>query len=579
MFDPTTLNQGPSSLTASNPASSSVSVHSIDLARNDLSSISPRQETILHPDSLTSDLSSTALESVFSEHNDLDEKTPKLIKQAKALAYFDTNTSEIIPAKHENSIKDPLTGLPTTDSIANSQDSGKITSAYQYNSTYGHGLVNASTAVAWAHPWYPYRRFNEVRNLGGVNIGNDIVKAPEVWAQSITGRGVTIAVIDSGVDIFHPNLSSNAWRNAYEIAGDGVDNDRNGYIDDIYGWNFGAQNNNILDTNGHGTHVAGTIAANGLHTTGVAPHAKIMALKLGDADSQGRFINAGNLAEAIRYAVDNGAQVINMSLGWSDSNELASALAYAASHNVITVSAAGNQGEASPGTPAYYSTHYGLSVGAIDYSGRIANFSNRAGSDWRMQHLVAPGVDIYSTLPGDRYGLKNGTSMAAPHVSGVVALMLSANLYLTHAQVRSILTNSATYLGGYNQQFATSDRSVGNMALDIGDIFKSNTRALDETNIELASKALSNCQGYKLVSSMIVQTTEVDENTVEPDDKQGDLMILHDAFDNQSDPVAIKGLASVSSSVNLQHNIYDEITFNGVLDSPLVQDLYLEAIA
>ncbi|NJL09365.1 MAG: S8 family serine peptidase [Calothrix sp. SM1_7_51] len=226
-------------------------------------------------------------------------------------------------------------------------------------------------------------------------------------------------------------------------------------MDDIFGWNFGTgqNNNNVLpgtntSSQGHGTHVAGSIAArnNGIGITGVAYNSQIMSIRLGDVNNQGSFTNGGNLAQGIRYAVDNGARVINMSLGWSDSTELRDALAYAASRNVVTVSAAGNSTLTSPGNPAKYATDFGLSVGAVDRDQMIADFSNRAGSDSRMQHVMGPGVNILSTTPGNTYGSKNGTSMAAPHVAGVVALMLSANPNLTPSQVRQILTETATRL-------------------------------------------------------------------------------------------------------------------------------------
>jgi subtilisin family serine protease len=297
--------------------------------------------------------------------------------------------------------------------------------------------------------------FADVPNLGGNNWGNDLVNAPEAWARGYTGQGITVAVIDSGVDINHPDLLGRIWRNTGEIAGNGIDDDGNGYVDDVNGWNFGLNqnNNNILPGTtslgqGHGTHVAGTIVGrnNGVGITGVAYGASVMPIRLGNVNDRGSFTNPGNLASAIRYAVNNGARVINMSIGRSDSSELRDAMAYAASRNVITVSSAGNSSSLSPGTPAHYATQYGLSVGAIDINRNIASFSNRAGSNNAMQHVVAPGVNIYSTTPGNTYGFQNGTSMAAPHVAGVVALMLSANRALTHAQVRSIVTSSASRL-------------------------------------------------------------------------------------------------------------------------------------
>lgn len=319
-----------------------------------------------------------------------------------------------------------------------------------YNSTYGYGVVNAAAAVAQAIGSLP---FGDVVDLGGIDRSKDQVNAPEAWAQGFRGAAITVAVIDSGVDTDHPDLAANIWYNSDEVFGDGIDNDANGYVDDITGWNFGANSSNVLDSNGHGTHVAGIIAAddNGFGVTGIAPDALIMPIKIGDVDPiTNAYINPGNLGTAIRYAVDNGAKVINLSLSWTPSADVVQALAYAARQGVVTVSAAGNSSGSLPSFPAQYATDYGLSVGAIDSSNRLANFSNRAGSNPRLQHVVAPGVEVNSTLPPELYGVgyggKQGTSMAAPHVAGVVALMLSANPLLTSNQVRSILTDSATSL-------------------------------------------------------------------------------------------------------------------------------------
>lgn len=280
--------------------------------------------------------------------------------------------------------------------------------------------------------------------------GNDLVNAPEVWARGYTGEGVTVAVIDSGIDIGHEDLEDNIWTNLDEIAGNGIDDDGNGFVDDTYGWNFGEGNDDVMPSTtdpsqAHGTHVVGTIAAmdNDLGLTGVAYDAQIIALRMGDTVGS-RFMNAGELAEAIRYAVDNGADVINMSLTWPDSVALSDALAYAAANNVITVMAAGNSGSSSPAyAPASYVTQFGIAVGAVDSNRNMAYFSNRAGFDSAMQYVVAPGVSILSTEPDDTYGFSDGTSMAAPYVAGVIALMLDANPNSTHDQVRQIITGSA----------------------------------------------------------------------------------------------------------------------------------------
>ncbi|GCL46305.1 S8 family serine peptidase [Microcystis aeruginosa] len=310
-----------------------------------------------------------------------------------------------------------------------------------YSAISGYGLVNAAAAVAGALNESP---FADVPTFGGANDwGVNLVNAPEAWARGYTGQGVVVAVLDTGVDRNHADLAGNIWTNAGEIANDGLDNDGNGYVDDVYGWNFANGNNNTLDGNSHGTHVAGTIAAgnNGFGATGVAYNSRIMPVKVLDDSGSGSY---SGVAQGIRYAVDNGADVINMSLGGgSTDSAVQSALQYASSSGVIVVMAAGNEGAAQPGYPASSATSWGLAVGAVDSSNQMASFSNRAGSNSSMRYVTAPGVQVYSTLPNGGYGFLSGTSMAAPHVAGVVALMLSANPNLTDAQVRQIITDTA----------------------------------------------------------------------------------------------------------------------------------------
>jgi hypothetical protein len=310
-----------------------------------------------------------------------------------------------------------------------------------YSAISGYGLVNAAGAVAGALNQSP---FADVPTFGGANDwGVNLVNAPEAWARGYTGQGVIVAVLDTGVDRNHADLAANIWTNAGEIANDGLDNDGNGYVDDVYGWNFANGNNNTLDVNGHGSHVAGTIAAgnNGFGATGVAYNARIMPVKVLSDSGSGSY---SGVAQGIRYAVDNGADVINMSLGGGSTNsEVQAALQYASSRSVIVVMAAGNGGAAQPGYPAVNATSWGLAVGAVNSSNQMASFSNRAGSNSSMRYVTAPGVQVYSTLPNGGYGFLSGTSMAAPHVAGVVALMLNANPNLTDAQVRQIITATA----------------------------------------------------------------------------------------------------------------------------------------
>ncbi|TAE61319.1 MAG: peptidase S8 [Nostocales cyanobacterium] len=308
-----------------------------------------------------------------------------------------------------------------------------------YNSNNGYGLVDASKAVSKAAGENPYI---DAAPLGGNNWGADMVKAPAAWQNGHTGQGIIVAVLDTGVDYNHNDLNSNIWVNTKEIAGNGIDDDGNGFIDDVRGWNFDSNNNNVLDDNGHGTHVSGTIAAknDGNGVTGIAYNSQIMAVKVLDESGSGSYLS---IANGIRYAVDNGANVINLSLGGNNGNNtLKSAIEYANSKNVIVVMAAGNEGASQPSYPARYADNFGLAVGAVNQNNQMSDFSNRAGSQ-EIKYVTAPGESIYSTVPNNQYATYSGTSMAAPHVAGVVALMLSANPNLTATQVRDILINTA----------------------------------------------------------------------------------------------------------------------------------------
>ncbi|MDJ0531928.1 MAG: S8 family serine peptidase [Xenococcaceae cyanobacterium MO_207.B15] len=313
-----------------------------------------------------------------------------------------------------------------------------------FDSQRGYGFLDASVAVAnvLGQAPFPQVDFSGEDSEWAVNM----VNAPAVWAQGYTGRGIVVAVLDTGVDRNHPDLSSNIWRNEDEIPGNGLDDDGNGFDDDVWGWNFTRDNNNTLDIDGHGTHVAGTIAGldNNEGVTGVAYNAQIMPVKvLGD---DGRGTTYEGIANGIYYAVDNGANVINMSLsGTNSSQDVQDAIAYAASQGVIVVSAAGNDEESEPAAaPASYALDYGVTVGAVGRSNNFANFSNQAGNDSSMLYVTAPGEDIYSSIPNRRYDSLNGTSMAAPHVAGIAALMLEANPNLSDRRARRIISASTT---------------------------------------------------------------------------------------------------------------------------------------
>ncbi len=316
-----------------------------------------------------------------------------------------------------------------------------------YNTNYGYGLVNANAAVS--RTLNRSNLFPTLPDFGGTNWALDVINAPEVWNQNITGNGIVVAVVDTGVDYNHPDLDGNIWRNPGEIAGNGIDDDRNGFIDDIRGWDFVSSDNNPmdLDFNGHGTHIAGSIAAerNNFGITGIAYNAHIMPVRVLPAFGTS---NPNNVAAGIRYAADNGANVINLSLKKDDDtfNQLTNAIQYANNKGSVVVMAAGNSGGIQPEYPAINADRWGIAVGSIDVRGRMDDSSNRSGFT-PLDYLVAPGVDIFSTTPGNDYELESGTSFAAPQVAGVAALVLSANPTLTPAQVEYILTTTANRNG------------------------------------------------------------------------------------------------------------------------------------
>lgn len=342
-----------------------------------------------------------------------------------------------------------------------------------FNSTNGYGEASAERAIE--------RLLNvsiaDVANQFGAGLyGLDRIGAPEVWNYGYTGRGLVVAVLDTGVDRNHQDLDANTWVNTREIAGNGIDDDGNGYADDLYGWNFSGNNNNTLDVNGHGTHVAGTIAAerNGFGVTGVAYEAKIMAVKvLSDAGS-GSY---QSIANGVRYAVDNGANVINLSLGGGSGDAgLRSAIEYAWNRGVSVVMAAGNSGASSPGYPAAYATNWGIAVGAVNNTGALASFSNRAGSTV-MDYVTAAGVAVTSTTPNNSYATYSGTSMATPHVAGAMALLMQANRAsgrnLSVGQLEQLFTSTATNAlsssaaqAGTASTGTTGGSSVGRLALE-----------------------------------------------------------------------------------------------------------------
>lgn len=307
------------------------------------------------------------------------------------------------------------------------------------------------------------------------------IDAPEAWAQS-RGSGVVVAVLDTGVDYTHADLAANMWVNPGEIAGNGIDDDGNGYVDDVHGYDFAYNDADPMDRNGHGTHVAGTIAAvadNGTGVAGVAPEAQIMALKFLDDNGNGSLFDA---IQALDYAVMMGAQVSNNSWGsGSYSSALAGAITLAGAAGHTVVAAAGNDStntDLSGHYPASYDAANLIAVAATDDADRLAYFSNYGIT---TVDVAAPGQSIYSTLPGDSYGTNSGTSMATPHVTGIVALLLAQNPTLSPEAIRDLLIDTSDPMAALASRSVSGGRVNAAAALDAAQTVDIAGRVIEDT--------------------------------------------------------------------------------------------------
>lgn len=315
--------------------------------------------------------------------------------------------------------------------------------------------VNTTTSAAPPLPNDPLFSYlwglNNINQFSGSSSAADI-DAPEAWKIYKPTGTVVVAVIDTGIDYNHPDLASNVWVNSLEDINhdgkltkadlNGKDDDKNGLVDDVLGWNFNKGNNDPMDDNGHGTHVSGTIAAgvnNKIGVAGVAGqgYVKVMPLKFLDATGSGYVSDAVN---ALAYATMKHAQIANNSWGGTGySQAMMTAMQQYQASGGLFVAAAGNNAsnnDSAPFYPASYNLANEIAVAAISYNNMLASFSNYGAS---TVGLAAPGYYVASTWPNNQYALLSGTSMAAPHVSGVAALLLSQKASLTGVQLKAKL--------------------------------------------------------------------------------------------------------------------------------------------
>jgi|tagenome__1003787_1003787.scaffolds.fasta_scaffold20929799_2 thermitase len=291
------------------------------------------------------------------------------------------------------------------------------------------------------------------------------VAAPLAWDRSTACS--KIAVLDSGVDKDHPDLRPNLWKNSNEKSGNGKDDDKNGYVDDVYGADILDGKGSGLDANGHGTHVAGIVAATGNNADGVSGicwKASVMSVRFLDAKGRGGTADA---VDAIDYAVHEGAKILNCSFGTSSkSSALEDAVEHAKSHGALLVVAAGNDGESiesHPSYPASFTQGNILTVAASTNRDTLASFSNYGS---KSVDVAAPGDDILSTIEGGGFGVKSGTSMAAPLVAGAAAMLRQVDSKATYSELRTALRQSVDKPPALNGKVLYGGRLNVRLALD-----------------------------------------------------------------------------------------------------------------
>jgi subtilisin family serine protease/subtilisin-like proprotein convertase family protein len=382
---------------------------------------------------------------------------------------------ELLEGKHEFTL---LRGLGRVGQVLISTPSVDHNAVSKWLSEHPHVAYFEPNLSVWSIDAVPNDgRLSDLWGLNNTGQSSGTVDADidatEAWDVITGSANVVVGVIDTGVDYNHPDLAANIWRNPGEVAGNGVDDDRNGFVDDVHGYDFVNNDGDPMDDEGHGTHVSGTIAAvgdNGIGITGVNWSSSIMGLKFLDAGGSGSTANAlraVNYAMLMRQQYGVNVRVTNNSWGGGGFNQsLREAIAASGNAGILFVAAAGNNGEDTDTTPHYpsnYDVATIISVAATDRQDALARFSNFGGD---TVDIAAPGVSIVSTFPSNSYREFSGTSMATPHVAGVAALAWALSPSSTVSQIRDAIVGSVDRLAALDGRMTSAGRLNARATLD-----------------------------------------------------------------------------------------------------------------
>lgn len=350
--------------------------------------------------------------------------------------------------------------------------------------------------------------------------GLKLTDSSSAWKITQGSKKIIVAVIDTGIDIKHEDLTSNLWKhpgetgkdkNGKDKATNGIDDDGNGYVDDVYGWNFVANNNSLTDNHGHGTHISGILGAvggNNKGISGVSPKVSIMSLKYFDPKEIGTN-NLENTVKAIHYAIENGAKIINYSGGGTEfSKKEKEAIKRAQRKGILFVAAAGNE-KSNSDEKKYYPADYDLdniiSVTAIDPNQNILPSSNYGKV---TVDIAAPGKNIYSTLPNGKYGRMTGTSQATAFVTGVASLIMAHNEDYDAPKVAKYITNTGDVVAGLKDKTRYKRKLNSYRALSILDQGVAATGVVAE-NVQNLPKDSFSSQSFKYKTDLTGQEQDI----------------------------------------------------------------------